>query len=390
MTNATTWYRIRNAAGSAEVDIFDAIGWYGVDAGQFARDVRALDAQQITVNINSPGGDVFDGVTILNALRQHPARTVANVMGLAASAASFIACGCDEVVMAENSTLMIHDASGIVIGNAQDMTEMAAVLDQISDNIASIYAAKAGGAPENWRAVMRGEKWYTAQVAVDAGLADRVDKGHEAQTTDDDKAKASNLTPKPHTLAEARAALALIVQPSMRAPGTEPANLPDGITNREEGAMASDTFLAGLRERLGITDVASDEAAILAALDEALAEQADPAPTAGLPAGVVAIETGVLDQLKADASAGRQALANQQSAHRDLLITNALKAGKITAAQRKQWRDALDENEAGITALLDTLAATVPVDAKAVTTPEDDLSADDSNYDAIYNPTKEA
>lgn len=387
MTNATTWYRIRNAAGSAEVDIFDAIGWYGVDAGQFARDVRALDAQQITVNINSPGGDVFDGITILNALRQHPARTVANVMGLAASAASFIACGCDEVVMAQNSTLMIHDASGIVIGNAQDMTEMAAVLDQISDNIASIYAAKAGGTPENWRAVMRGEKWYTAQVAVDAGLADRVDKGHEAQTTDDDKAKASNLTPKPHTLAEARAALALIVQPSMRAPGTEPANLPDGITNREEGAMASDTFLAGLRERLGITDVASDEAAILAALDEALAEQAEP-QTAALPAGVVAIESGVLENLRADAAAGRQALANQQSAHRDLLITNALKAGKITAAQRKQWRDALDKDEAGITALLDTMAASVPVDAKAVTAAEDD--SDDALFAQYYPQIKEA
>ena len=378
MTNATTWYRIRNAAGSAEVDIFDAIGWYGVDAGQFARDVRALDAQQITVNINSPGGDVFDGITILNALRQHPARTVANVMGLAASAASFIACGCDEVVMAQNSTLMIHDASGIVIGNAQDMTEMAAVLDQISDNIASIYAAKAGGTPENWRAVMRGEKWYTAQVAVDAGLADRVDKGHEAQTTDDDKAKASNLTPKPHTLAEARAALALIVQLSMRALGTEPANLPDGITNREEGAMASDTFLAGLRERLGITDVASDEAAILAALDEALAEQAEP-QTAALPAGVVAIESGVLENLRADAAAGRQALANQQSAHRDLLITNALKAGKITAAQRQQWRDALDKDEAGITALLDSMAAVVPVEPKAVTAAEDDTDT------ALYN-----
>ena len=385
----SSWYRIRNAADAADVDIFDAIGWYGVDAAQLARDIRALDAAQITVNINSPGGDVFDGITILNALRQHPARVVANVMGLAASAASFIACGCDEVVMADNSTLMIHDASGVVIGTAEDMAEMAAVLDQISDNVASIYAAKAGGTPENWRAVMKGTKWYTAQAAVDAGLADRVDKGRTAQTTDDDKAKASNLTPKPHTLAEARAALALIAQPSMRAPGTEPATLPDGNPNRKETDMASGTFLADLRARLGITDAAADEAVILAALDETLAEQAEP-QTAALPAGVVAIESGVLENLRADAAAGRQALANQQSAHRDLLITNALKAGKITAAQRKQWRDALDKDEDGITALLDSMAASVPVDAKAVTAPEDDLSADDSNYDAIYNSKKEA
>ena len=379
----SSWYRIRNAADAADVDIFDAIGWYGVDAAQLARDIRAMDAAQITVNINSPGGDVFDGITILNALRQHPARVVANVMGLAASAASFIACGCDEVVMADNSTLMIHDASGVVIGTAEDMAEMAAVLDQISDNVASIYAAKAGGTPENWRAVMKGTKWYTAQAAVDAGLADRVDKGRTAQTTDDDKAKASSLTPKPHTLAEARAALALIVQPSMRAPGTEPATLPDGNPNRKDTDMASGTFLADLRARLGIADAAADEAVILAALDEVLAEQADPAPVGTLPTGVVAISQEILDALQADAAAGRQALDDQIAARRDGVVTAALKAGRITAAQRQQWRDALDKDEAGITALLDSMAAVaVPVDAKAATALED--SAEDALYNKLY------
>lgn len=384
----SSWYRIRNAADAADVDIFDAIGWYGVDAAQLARDIRAMDAAQITVNINSPGGDVFDGITILNALRQHPARVVANVMGLAASAASFIACGCDEVVMADNSTLMIHDASGVVIGTAEDMAEMAAVLDQISDNVASIYAAKAGGTPENWRAVMKGTKWYTAQAAVDAGLADRVDKGRTAQTTDDDKAKASNLTPKPHTLAEARAALALIAQPSMRAPGTEPATLPDGNPNRKETDMASGTFLADLRARLGITDAAADEAVILAALDETLAEQATPtAPTAALPAGVVAIEAGVLAELQADASAGRQALKKQTDDRRDGIILDALRHGRITAAQRDQWRASLDKDEDGITALLATMAA-VPVEPRAITA-DDPITGDDALYNSIYSP-KEA
>lgn len=374
-----TWYRIRNAAdtNAADVDIFDAIGWYGVDAAQLAREVRDLDAGQITVNINSPGGDVFDGITILNALRQHPARVVANVMGLAASAASFIACGCDEVVMAENSMLMIHDASGVVMGTAGDMAEMAELLDKLSDNIAAIYAAKAGGTAENWRDVMKGEKWYTASEAVDAGLADRLDKSNRAPAPASDPASASNVAQKPHTLAEARAALALIAQPSMRTPGTEPADQPDGITNREEDAMASDTFLAGIRERLGISDVVTDEATILAGLDEALTERADSTTTNALPEGVVAVEAGIFAQLTADAEAGRQALDNQVAARRDGIIADALREGRITAAQKKQWRDSLDKDEEGITALLASMAAVVSVDPKAAT-------AVDDSEDALY------
>lgn len=377
-----SWYRIVNAAAkTAEVDIFDAIGWYGVDAAQLARDIRALDADRITVSINSPGGDVFDGITILNALRQHPATVTANVMGLAASAASFIACGCDTVVMAENSTLMIHDASGVVIGTAQDMAEMADLLDQISDNIASIYAAKAGGSAENWRAVMRGEKWYSAQEAVDAGLADQVDK---ASRTLAPKAEPKNAAPKPHTLAEARAALALIVQPADMATGTEPAEPPVETTTRKEVGVA-DSLKAEIAKRLGVTDTNADDSTIINALDESLAERADAKVT--LPEGVVAIEKGVLDQLLADAAAGRQALVNQDAARRDQVITDALRAGKITAEQRTKWRASLDKDEAGITDLLGSMAAVVNVEAKAATAPED--SAEDALYASIYH-SKEA
>ena len=116
----------------------------------------------------------------MNALRQHQARVIGVVDGLAASAASFIAVGgCDELVMAEHSELMIHDAWGLCLGNAEDMTTMAADLDRISDNIASIYARKAGGSAQDWREVMRAEKFYSADDAVDAGLADRVDRQDE-------------------------------------------------------------------------------------------------------------------------------------------------------------------------------------------------------------------
>jgi hypothetical protein len=93
---------------------------------------------------------------------------------VAASAASFIAMGGDEVVMARNSELMIHDAFGMAMGDSNIMRDLADRLDKVSDNIASIYAEKAGGTVEDWRTAMRAETWYSAEEAVAAGLADRV------------------------------------------------------------------------------------------------------------------------------------------------------------------------------------------------------------------------
>ena len=124
---------------------------------------------EIRVHINSPGGEVFEAVTIINALRRFDARVVAVVDGLAASAASVLAAAADELVMAPNSTLMIHDAWGVCVGPATDMRSMADLLDKLSDNIADVYAAKAGGSAADWRERMRAETWYTADEAVEAG-----------------------------------------------------------------------------------------------------------------------------------------------------------------------------------------------------------------------------
>jgi ClpP class serine protease len=96
------------------------------------------------------------------------------VDGLAASIASVIAMAGDRIVMAPNSQLMIHDGSGLCIGNAAEMRQMAELLDRQSNNIAEVYANRAGGTAEDWRALMEAETWYTAQEAVDAGLADEV------------------------------------------------------------------------------------------------------------------------------------------------------------------------------------------------------------------------
>lgn len=164
--------------------------WYGTSAKEFVAALDALPSRvtEVRLHINSPGGEVFEAIAITNALRSHPARVVAIVDGIAASAASFIACAADETVMAPNSELMIHDAWGLCVGNAADMHEMADVLDHLSDNIASIYAAKAGSTAEAWREAMSAESWYSAEEAVAAGLADRVD----APEPDEDEDEARN------------------------------------------------------------------------------------------------------------------------------------------------------------------------------------------------------
>lgn len=186
--------RPRNEAPAVRIDgttatlrLFDPIDswgeWWGMSAKEFARTLDELPSHVDTIEllINSPGGDAFDGLAIVNVMRSHPARTVAVVQGLAASAASFIACAADETIMAPNSTLMIHDAWGVCVGNADDMLAMGDTLDKLSGNLAEIYAAKSGGTADDMRAAMKAETWYTADEAIAAKLADRIEEYVEPQ-----------------------------------------------------------------------------------------------------------------------------------------------------------------------------------------------------------------
>jgi ATP-dependent protease ClpP protease subunit len=166
--------------GVATLRLYEPIdswgGEWGVSAAEFARAVDSLDntVTEIRLHINSPGGEVWQALAMLNTLRAHPARLVAIVDGIAASAASFIAVAADETVMGENSQMMIHDAAGLCWGNADEMHSCGALLDQVSGNIASIYAAKSGRTVDEIRVQMKAETWLTAQGAVDAGFADNV------------------------------------------------------------------------------------------------------------------------------------------------------------------------------------------------------------------------
>jgi ATP-dependent protease ClpP protease subunit len=182
---------------TAEIMIYGRIGgsfWDdGVTSADMAEQLRDITVPNIHVRINSGGGDVFEGVAIHTQLRRHAATVTTFVDGLAASAASFIAQAGDRVVIARNAMMMIHDGMTGTYGGPKAHRLAMELLDKVSDNIADLYAARAGEDAEYWRNLMtvndEDGTWYTGQEAVDAGLADEVTDPDE----DDASATARNL-----------------------------------------------------------------------------------------------------------------------------------------------------------------------------------------------------
>lgn len=151
-------------------------GVIGLDdsAQEFVQAVHAIDAKAIDLHINSVGGFVWDSVSMYEALRSHPATVHTHVDGVAASAASFLALAGDTVETAKGSRWMVHDAQIVAMGSPAQVREYADLGDAISNDIAGIYADRAGGKASAWRSAMQATTWYSASEAVDAGLADRV------------------------------------------------------------------------------------------------------------------------------------------------------------------------------------------------------------------------
>jgi len=171
-----SWFRIENLADeTADVFVYNEIGFGGITADAFITDLRGVTASTINLHLNSPGGDVFDGIAIYGALRDHPANVIVHVDALAASIASVIAMAGDKIIMARHSSMMIHDAHGVAMGDAEAMQVMADRLDVVSNQIAGIYQERVPGSKTvTWRNRMRAETWYTEDQAVAAGLADEV------------------------------------------------------------------------------------------------------------------------------------------------------------------------------------------------------------------------
>jgi len=173
------WYEIKSKADKAEVWIYEEIGedfWTGggVTAKNFQKELSAIKAGQIDLHINSPGGAVFDGITIYNLLKQHPANVTTYIDGIAASIASVIALAGDKIVMAENALYMIHNPSGMVMGTAKDMRTFADTLDKVGGTMVTAYAGKTGKDADTIKALLDAETWFTADEAKEMGFVDEI------------------------------------------------------------------------------------------------------------------------------------------------------------------------------------------------------------------------
>lgn len=171
---------IKNEAKEAEVWLYDEIGedWWGdgVSARGFIEDLQSLPAaiEKVIVRINSPGGDVFEGFAIYQALLRDRRYIVTAVDGLAASAASVVMMAGDEINAGTTSMVMIHDPWTIAIGNAVEFRDLAELLDQITGQIVTAYGRRENVDQAAIREAMRAETWYTAEQAKEVGLVDTV------------------------------------------------------------------------------------------------------------------------------------------------------------------------------------------------------------------------
>lgn len=173
-----TWFSARKAnEKSGEIAIYNDIGAWGITSEDFRNELQALgDVSKIDLRINSAGGDVFDGVAIYNLLIRHPAKIVVTVDGIAASIASMVAMAGDEVVMPDNTMMMIHDPMGEIVGGgtADDMREIADLIDRLKENMISAYMRRSNLDRDGVAALMSDETWLSADEAVKYGFADRV------------------------------------------------------------------------------------------------------------------------------------------------------------------------------------------------------------------------
>lgn len=188
-----SWFHVRGAAetgGAPEILIYDEIGRYGVSAKAFDEELKALGSvTELTLRINSPGGDVFAGNAIFNMLKRWKSRSGARIVvyvdGLAASMGSLIAMVGDEVVMPANAMMMIHDPATIAIGNAGEMREAARFLDKVKAGMVLAYATKSGKGEDEISFIMEAETWFTAEEAVAQGFADVVEAAMDVAAVHD-------------------------------------------------------------------------------------------------------------------------------------------------------------------------------------------------------------
>lgn len=366
-------------------------GWWGISARDVSEALDAAgDVDEVRVRINSPGGDAWEGMAIMNMLRAHPAKVVAVVDGIAASAASYIAVGCDETVMSPGTQMMIHDASTFAYGPAAIMRKAATFLDSVSNAIASVYAEVAGGSDADWRALMVETTWYTAAEAVESGLADRVAVVPDAGSTD----TAGEEAPQLDEDVEDHFDLSMYPRAGRSkspAPPIPPAASAAGSVNTQEGSTAvanfSDEQLTQMRKDLGLPADA-DEATIVAALSEVVAEQAEEPPSnSTIPEGHIVVPEARLKDLETSAQAGVQAAEQLRVQERETFLNS--NRTKFAPANRDAWAKEYDRDPKGTREHFEKAPVLVPTDELGDAQGADPTS-DDALYASVFGDEKKA
>ncbi len=169
-----SWYEIIAKSDEADIYIYEEIGLWGIGAKDFITELKEIKANKINLHVNSPGGSVFDGTAIYNALKNHKAEIITYIDGLAASMASVIALAGNTVNMAENALFMIHNPSGCACGDAEDMRKTAEILDKIKLTIIVPYENRYKGEDKTIETLMDEETWLTAAEAEELGFIDNI------------------------------------------------------------------------------------------------------------------------------------------------------------------------------------------------------------------------
>jgi ATP-dependent protease ClpP protease subunit len=167
-------FKSANTPAGVEIQIYDIIGTEDCNEVSFSDALANAGGADVTIRLNSPGGSVFSGWAMFNALKEYAGQSTVIVDGVAASSASIVALGADKVLTQETSLWMVHNGWTITAGNADELRASAEILDKIDDNMKRIYAAKTNTDPETWVAIMANETWFSSSEAVKIGLADGI------------------------------------------------------------------------------------------------------------------------------------------------------------------------------------------------------------------------
>jgi ATP-dependent Clp endopeptidase proteolytic subunit ClpP len=371
------WYSMETKDDEeAEISIFEEIGGSfgggGVTVQSFKKDFDAIRSKKrIRLLLNSPGGDVFDGMAIYNILAGEREKLEVHVLGMAASMASIIALAGRELVMGRGSYLMIHNPSGLCIGDAAEMQKMADILGKIENQMAKIYAGESNLSREEALAAMAVETWYTADEAMKAGFADSVvDYGDVAARAFDlgkfgyarvpqamrDRLSTQQAEPVTETAPEAEPA------PAAAAPAVAEAAAQPAAPAETEAGTIGEVPVAPER--------APDEAQ---AQNKALQDENEELKKANVQqAETIKNQAEKITLLQAEKDAAAKEAADlrlkKYRAEKAEAIETALKAGKIAPVNRALWEEQYDKDPEGTRKLLEAQQPVVDLTERGVAT----------------------